>query len=284
MIARWVLWCARHPWPVVLCALLLAALGEVGRRHLAGDIVPDLSDPRIGIVADWMGHPADQTAREVTAVLTGALRDVSGVEAVRGTSMSGMAYVDVVLADAGKIEEARKAIALRIERVRPALPSGVRLQVGPPASSTGWIFEYALVDPARVASSYELRRLQDEVLRPALSSLPGVAEVASVGGGLRQLRIEAMPRELRARGLAFTDLADAARAALGDGSASPEHIAAQPIAEGSVRVRDLARVRLTDDMPTGLADLDIYRARFLLIAAMDAHLCGALLPSDAPHP
>ncbi|HWL84321.1 MAG TPA: efflux RND transporter permease subunit [Polyangiaceae bacterium] len=274
MIARWVLWCARHPWMVIVVALSLAAAGELGRRGLANDVVPDLSDPQIGIVADWMGHPAPEIADAVTSVLSEALQDVPGAKAIRGSTMSGMAYVDVVLESSASLDAAHRAILERVDRVRHELPPNVRLQIGPVASSTGWVFEYALIDPAHVASLFELRRLQDEVLRPALASIPGVAEVASVGGARRQVRIEAKPRELREHALAFTDLLDTLRPifAPGHGMAdvSLEQLEALPVVipaptliagkrasepDEVTRIRDVARVRLTDDMPTGLADV-----------------------------
>ena len=90
----------------------------------------------------------------------------------------------------------------------------MRLYVGPAASSTGWVFEYALTDPALVSSLLDLRRFQDDVLRPALAAIPGVAEVATVGGELREVRVDVKPRQLRERGLAFTDVRRALRAAL----------------------------------------------------------------------
>src|SRR5581483_3688495 len=109
VIARVVSWCARHPGLVIAVALLAAAGGELARRRLAGDVIPELADPQIGLVADWMGHPAPEVATAVTGVLTGALADVPGATAVRGWTMSGMAYVDVVFAGGGDLDAARGA-------------------------------------------------------------------------------------------------------------------------------------------------------------------------------
>jgi copper/silver efflux system protein len=265
MIARLVAWCTRRHRIVMAAALVLAMAGELARRSLSRDAIPDLSDPQIVLVADWMGHPAAEVATEVTQVLTDALKDVPGSTAVRGSSMSGMAYIDVVFASSSTLARGREAILERTRRVRPKLPANVRLQVGPMASSTGWVFQYALVDRSHrefpVGSLSRLRRLQEDVLRPALESIPGVAEVASVGGGARQALVEVKPDQLRARGIGFTDVL----AALGPaarGQADPNRLAAVPLNVASAPhqsrplIGDVADVKITEDMPTGLADLD----------------------------
>ena len=284
MIARVVRWCARQHWVVLAVALVLAVSGEVARRALPGDVIPDLSDPQIGLVADWMGHPAAQVASEVTAVLTNALRDVPNVKAVRGSTMTGMAYVDLVFESVSGLDVARREIAERVAAVGPKLPPGVRLKVGPAASSTGWVFEYALIDPGRVASPLELRRFQDQVLRPKLAAIPGVAEVASVGGAIRQIRVEARPLELRARGLAFSDVLLALEPLLARGqgvlSVSLEQLEGAPLpspTNQAVRVGDVARVRLGEDMPTGQADVAGYPAvGGIVIARRDANLANLI--------
>jgi Cu(I)/Ag(I) efflux system membrane protein CusA/SilA len=279
VIARLVSWCARHHWIVIGIALVLAAIGEIGRRNLSGDVIPDLADPQIGVVADWMGHAAPEVAAKVTAVLTEALQDVPGAKAVRGSTMTGMAYVDVAFDSSSGLDDARRSIADRVAKLRPRLPANVRLQVGPAASSTGWVFEYALSDPRLVSSQLDLRRFQDEVLRPALSSIPGVAEVASVGGDIRQVRVEVKPRELREHALAFTDVVSALQvvAAGSGGAAAKVSLAdlesARVGGEDGTRIRDVANVRLTEDMPTGMADVAGVKAvGGIVIARRDANL------------
>jgi Cu(I)/Ag(I) efflux system membrane protein CusA/SilA len=280
MIARTVLWCARHHWFVVIVALVLAGSGELARRALRGDVVPDLSDPQIGLVVDWMGHPAPDVAAQITSVLTEVLRDLPGVKAVRGSTMTGMAYVDVVLDSASDLDGRRRAIADRVATARSKLPPDARLQLGPAASSTGWVFEYALVDPGHVSSQLELRRIQEDVVKPALAAIPGVAEVASVGGGLRQIRIDALPRALRERGLAFSDVLAALKPVLSRGR-TEEHVPLDALEAASVggganegvRVADVARVRVADDMQSGLADVAGYPAvGGIVIARRDADL------------
>jgi Cu(I)/Ag(I) efflux system membrane protein CusA/SilA len=148
---------------------------------LAQDAVPDLSDPQVGLVVEWMGHPASEVATRVTGVLTESLKSIPGVTSVRGASMSGMAYVDILFGASKSLEPGRREIFRRVEDLKSKLPSTIRLELGPPASSTGWIYEYALVGSSRLPLAVG-HRIQDEVLRDKLMKIPGVAEVASVGG------------------------------------------------------------------------------------------------------
>jgi Cu(I)/Ag(I) efflux system membrane protein CusA/SilA len=253
---------ARHRRAVLAAALLVVAGGVVASLRLSRDAIPDLSDPQIVLVAEWMDHPAPEVASAVTSVLQSALADVPGAAAVRGSSMAGMAYVDVVFESSSRLAAGRQAIVDRVDRARPALPRDVRVNVGPLASSTGWVFQYALVDRSHGQNPAALLRLQQDVLRPALASIPGVAEVASVGGGVEEMLVQVNVEALAARRLAFTDVVAALRSALdappsagAGGSASREAIPlVAPPGSPAARVGDVARVRLAYDMPTGTAD------------------------------
>lgn len=258
---RLMAWSARHSRLILILALLIAVTGGLARRSLSRDAITDLSDPQIVLIADWMGHPTVEVAARITGPLTSLLDGVPASTAVRGTSMPGMAYVDVVFASPSALEEGRAEIARRVAAGRARLPATARLQIGPLASSTGWVFQYALVDPARRMSPLELRRIQDEIVGPALATLPGVAEMAPLGGLVQQLSVEASPDLLRTHGIAFGDLVSAVRAIdatrpqpsveqIQDAVVGPAAGAAPP-----VRVRDVAYVRITRDMPSGLADL-----------------------------
>ena len=271
MISRLVAWSARHHWTVIVVSLLVAIGCDLARRRLSRDVIPDLADPQIALVADWMGHPAPEVAASVTQPLTEALAGVPGSKAIRGSTMTGMAYVDVVFESASGLDAAHREIAARVERTRAQLPPNVRIYLGPTASTTGWVFEYALTDRARVSSLLDMRRFQDDVLKPALAAVPGVAEIASVGGDLRQVRIDLKPREMRERGLAYTDVLAAVRPvfqapgsglATGVARVSTADLEALPIVVGSetIRLRDVALVREVEDMQTGLADMGGVRA------------------------
>jgi Cu(I)/Ag(I) efflux system membrane protein CusA/SilA len=278
VITRVVAWCTRHSRAVIAAALVLAVAGALGRRTLSRDAVPDLSDPQIGVVVDWMGHPAPEVATRVTQVLTDALRAVPGSTVVRGSSMSGMAYVDVVFASASDLDRKRRSVSDRVDAVRPRLPPNARVQVGPAASSTGWVFQYALVEPARRGTSPRIRLYQDNVVRPALLAIPGVAEVASVGETLREVLVVADPEQLRARNIAFSDVASAL-APVARGEADPQRFAEVPLAPAPgapdpsrTSVASVAHLTVAADMPTGVADLrgELSTVGGIVVARRDA--------------
>jgi Cu(I)/Ag(I) efflux system membrane protein CusA/SilA len=212
MISRLVTWCTRHNRTVLVLALILAITGEWARRSLSRDAVPDLSDPQIGLFVDWMGHPATEVAARLTTPLTDELKSVEGSTAIRGSSMAGMAYVDVVFGSSSSLEPGRQDILQRVANIRGRLPANARIQIGPAASSTGWIFQYTLVDPAHHVGFAVGKRTQDELLRPALATIPGVAEVATVGEPVEEVLVEPDPDQLRARGVAFSDVVASVRA------------------------------------------------------------------------
>jgi Cu(I)/Ag(I) efflux system membrane protein CusA/SilA len=251
----------------VVLALLAVAVagGELGRRRLPRDAIPDLSDPQIVLVTEWMGRPASEVAEKVTAVLTRELGGIPGSAAIRGSSMSGMSFVDVVFAPGASLARGRTEILERAKRARPRLPPDARVTVGPEASSTGWIYQYVIVDPAR-RNPLVARRFQDELLRPALAAVPGVVEVASVGGAIEELVVRVEPARLSASGLAFSDLLPALRTAgvaepaltataLGSLSVgAPPRPSSEPGAPRAVRLGDVADVRVSSGMAGGLAD------------------------------
>src|SRR5204863_4768753 len=122
----------------------------------------------------------------------------------------------VTFAAAADLAAGRRAILERVAGVAAALPPTVRVQVGPEASSTGWVFQYALADPTYGTPPRQLRALQNDVVGPALSAIPGVVEVASVGGVTDDVLVEVRAASLRERGLAFTDVVAAVHSTLGD--------------------------------------------------------------------
>jgi Cu(I)/Ag(I) efflux system membrane protein CusA/SilA len=242
---------------VILIAVLLAVLGEGARRRLSRDAVPDLSDPQIGLVAEWMGHPASEVAASVTQILTEALKSVPGAHAVRGASMSGMAYVDILFASSANLEAGRREILRRVENLQARLPPALRLHMGPAASATGWVYQYALVGQSHAPLAVG-HRVQDELLRPALEAIPGVAEVASVGGTTEQMLVETNTERLRARNLAYSDLVESVRTEA-HGNPDAWKIDTLPLHAGNdsrkLLIGDVAHTTLTTDMPIGMADL-----------------------------
>jgi copper/silver efflux system protein len=277
MIARVVGWCTRHPVAVLFSTFTVALGSYASQRSLPRDVIPDLSDPQIVLFAEWMGHSAMDVSTKVAQVLTAGLRDVPGATAVRGSSMSGMAYLDVIFASSADLAKGRDEIAARVEKMRAQLPSTARVQVGPLASSTGWVFQYALLPPTGSAGMgmgkpsrdappplYRIRKFQDEILRPALSAIPGVAEVASVGGESQELAIETSPDQLFSASVPFSDVVTAATMAI-NGSANPtiRQLEESPLpvlsatnAAAPLRLKDVSRVRVAPGMSTGMADVD----------------------------
>ena len=278
MIGRLVEWCTRHSPAVIAAAVLVAIGGEWARRSLSRDAVPDLSDPQVGMVVDWMGHPAAEVATGVTQVLTDALKSIPGVTTVRGASMSGMAYVDVVFTSSRSLEPGRQEILQRVANLGSRLPANIRVQIGPAASSTGWIFQYALVDTShRTAVVPVGRDVQEELLRPALEAIPGVAEVASVGEIAQELLVETNADQLRARGAAFSDVVAAVRAEA-HGDPDLQRIETLPLSRAGgdkkekLRIGDVAHASIAPDMPTGIADLNGNKAVVggIVVARRDA--------------
>jgi Cu(I)/Ag(I) efflux system membrane protein CusA/SilA len=267
-IARLVAFCAGHPRALLLAGVLAALGGAVAQRSLARDVIPDLSDPQVVLVADWMGHPAAEVAARVTEVLTGALGGVPGSTAVRGTSMSGMAYVDVVFDSVAALTEGRAEIARRVAALRPRLPPAVRVEVGPAASATGWVFQYALI-PAKPQAMpmletqhvgtggplRPLRQFQDQVLRPALGAVPGVAEVASLGGQTNELLLETTAEQLHAVGAAVSDVQAAVASALAQHADATVDDLKQALGRDPLLAK-VTGVRIAPAMPAGLADVD----------------------------
>jgi copper/silver efflux system protein len=305
VIERLVGWCTRWHWLVMAAALVTGLVGELARRSLSRDAIPDLSDPQIAVIAEWMGHPATEVAEKVTRELTRAFDGVPGSTAVRGSSMAGMAYVDVVFSDVRDLEEGRKAIGERLKRARSRLPDTTRVQVGPLASSTGWVFQYVLVDPSRRAPLLRMRRLQDTLIRPALMKIPGVAEVASVGGNVQQALVDVSSDQLRARGVAFTDVVSSLRGQA-TGTADLKRFRFLPVQnapefEGMSKTHlgDLAQFRFDSDMLTGYADFngEVAALGGIVVAKRDAdpsklipevrraldELRGKLTPGNVPN-
>ena len=137
MIAALVAWSARHRGTVFAVAFLAALSGELGRRAVRRDLIPDLSYPQIAIAVEWPGHPALDVAASATSLVASALESVPGVATVRGSSMAGMGYVDVVFRSASALADGRAEIVRRTAALRDRLPRNAKLRVGPDASSVG---------------------------------------------------------------------------------------------------------------------------------------------------
>lgn len=187
---------ATNPWLTVLFALAMAAFGYRAWRTTPLDAIPDLSDVQVIVFTEWQGRSPDLVEDQITYPITSALLSAPKVSSVRGQSMFGMSFVYVIFEDGTDLYWARSRVLEYLSRVTAKLPPEATPVLGPDASGVGWVFQYALVSKNGEHDLSELRALQDWNLRYALESLPGVAEVASVGGFVREYQIDVDPAKL----------------------------------------------------------------------------------------
>ena len=196
---------------LVLGATLAALVGAYyAMRNIPLDALPDLSDTQVIVYSRWDRSPdilEDQVTYPIIAALLGAPR----VKAIRGFSDFGFSYVYVIFEDGTDIYWARTRVLEYLSKITSQLPSGVRTQLGPDATSLGWVFQYALIDRGGKHSSDELRSYQDWFLRYALQSVPGVAEIAAVGGQVREYQVTVNPSALAAYKLPLDAVISAVR-------------------------------------------------------------------------
>ncbi len=218
MIARIIAGCARQPWLVVFIVSALSVVAARVARDVPLDAVPDLAEPQLIVVVEYEGRSPEVIEDTITAPLSSLLASAPGVRVVRGQSSFGLSFVTVVLLEGERERDARVVVQDAIARAH--LPTTASVTVGPDGSGVGWVYQYALrakdgaLDDA--VNLADLRRLQDTVIGPALRALPGVAEVAAVGGFERELVVHVDPVRLRAADVTLTDVVAAVRASTGD--------------------------------------------------------------------
>ena len=174
------------------------------------DAIPDLADTQVIVTARWERSP-DLVEDQVTYPLVTALLGSPKVKAIRGFSDFGASFVYVIFEDGTDPSWARSRVLESLSKLEAQLPPGVRAELGPDASSVGWVFQYALVDRTGRHSTDELRSYQDWFLRYSLQAVPGVAEVATVGGQVRQYQVNVNPNALASYGLTVGDVVRAVR-------------------------------------------------------------------------
>ena len=215
MIERIIEWSARNRFLVLLLTAAAVACGLWTMRRVPLDAIPDLSDAQVIVYSRWDRSP-DILEDQVTYPIASALLGAPRVKAVRGVSDFGYSYVYVVFEDGTDLYWARSRVLELLSKILPRLPEGVRTEIGPDATSVGWVYQYALVDRSGHNDLQQLRSLQDWWLRYQLQSVPGVAEVAAVGGFVKQYQVSADPERLRAYGLGLPQLVDAIRKSNGE--------------------------------------------------------------------
>jgi Cu(I)/Ag(I) efflux system membrane protein CusA/SilA len=199
-------WSVTNRFFVVLAALLLAASGSFALRNTPVDAIPDLSDVQVIIKTSYPGQAPQVVEDQVTYPLTTAMLSVPGAVTVRGFSFFGDSYVYVIFDDATDLYWARSRVLEYLTQVATSLPETATPQLGPDATGVGWVYVYAISDPTGQHDLSELRSLQDFFLKYQLQTVPGVSEVATLGGMVRQYQVEADPEKLRAFGIPLSHI------------------------------------------------------------------------------
>ena len=203
MIARIIEWSSRNRLLVVCSTLLAVALGLRAMRTLPVDAMPDLGENQVIVFADWPGRAPQEIESLVTRPLSLGLQGLADVKAVRGSSMFGFTLISVIFEDSVLTASSRQRVSERLASLARKLPRGVEAALGPDATGLGWVYQYYLaVDSAKAKTNLgELRTLQDTLIGPELSAIPGVAEVASIGGFVKEYQIEVDSAKMRAAGV-----------------------------------------------------------------------------------
>ncbi|NUN93227.1 MAG: efflux RND transporter permease subunit [Verrucomicrobiae bacterium] len=214
MILRLIDWSLRNRLLVLVFSLLVAGWGIWAAFHTPVDAIPDLSENQVIVFADWTGRSPREIEDQVTYPLTVNLRGLAGVKTVRASSNFGFSMVTVIFEDRVDPWFARTRVLERLNTIGSLMPRGVVPVLGPDATGLGWVYQYYL--DASVAAARgrgydlgELRALQDWLVRYQLNAVPGVAEVASVGGFVRQYQVDVSPNKLRAFGVTLSQVAEA---------------------------------------------------------------------------
>jgi Cu(I)/Ag(I) efflux system membrane protein CusA/SilA len=212
VIARWIEWCAHNRFLVFTGTLTLVLAGSWSLRQVSLDALPDISDVEVIVHTEWTGEPPNIIEDQVTYPIVTALLAAPHVKAVRAQTMFGDSYVFVVFEDTTDLYWARSRVLEYLQQLQGKLPEAAHPTIGPDATGAGWVYEYALVDHTHQQSLADLRSLQDWFLRYQLATVPGVAEVATIGGFVRQYQVNLDPDKLRAYGIPLSTVIEKIRA------------------------------------------------------------------------
>ena len=277
MIRKLIEWSIARRGLVAMGALALLVGGALYLRTMPVDAIPDLSDVQVIVYTEYPGQAPQVVEDQVTYPIVTAMLGVPNTKVVRGQSMFSTAFVYVIFQEGTDLYWARSRVLERLNAIQAKLPSGAKAELGPDATGIGWVYQYALESPNH--SLAELRTIQDFQIRYALQGLPGVAEVASIGGFVRQYQVLLDPVRLRAFGVTARQIADAVRGANEDIGARTievagsdyairgrgyfrgvEDIANVAVGVGSggrpVRIADVANVTIGPDLRAGIAERD----------------------------
>ena len=278
-IARVIGACAQNRVLTILAVLAAGAWGVWSLQNTPLDAIPDLSDVQVIVFTEWPAQSPDLVEDQITYPISARLLAAPKVRSVRGQSFFGLSFVYAIFEDGTDIYWARSRVLEYLSGIQGQLPSGVTPALGPDATGVGWVFEYALVDRTGALDLADLRSLQDWNVRYALESVPGVAEVASVGGFVRQYQVQVDPNRLLALQVSIQDVIRAVRESNEDTGGRTIEFAGHEYAirgRGYVRhvedlrrvplrvsdagapvyLEDVATVQIGPDMRRGLVELD----------------------------
>src|SRR5437660_3742899 len=216
LIERVIAASARNKFLVFIFTFFGIAAGIYGLRNTPLDAIPDLSDVQGIAYTEWEGRSPDLVEDQVTYPISTVFIAAPKVKFVRGESMFGKSFVYVIFQDGTDIYWARSRVIEYLNSIRGSLPEGVNPMIGPDATGVGWVYEYALVDDSGKLDLAQLRSIQDWNLRYALESVKGVAEVAPVGGFVKEYQIDVDPNALSAHGVPLSDLVARVKSSNGD--------------------------------------------------------------------
>ncbi len=279
MLNHLIRWSVHNRLLVLMLALFAAAAGLLAIDVTPVDALPDLSDTQVIVRAEYSGQPPQVVQDQVGYPLATAMLSVPMAKTVRAYSLYGDAYLYILFDQGTDLYWARSRVLEAMSQVQSRLPAGVRLSLGPDATGVGWIFEYALVDRSGRHDISELRSLQDWFLRYQLKTVPNVAEVASLGGMVRQYQVVVDPIRLASQRLSITDVVRALQRGNSETGGGVVELAETdfmvrahgylrhledfrqiPLKTDSsgtvVRLGDVARVQLGPQMRLGVAELD----------------------------
>jgi len=279
MLKHLIAWSVHNRFLVLLAALVITGWGWVSLHKTPLDAIPDLSDVQVIIRTSFPGQAPRVVEEQVTYPITTTMLSVPGAQVVRGYSFFGDSYVYVIFEDGTDLYWARSRVLEYLNQAAADLPGGVRPRLGPDATGVGWVYNYALVDRSGRHDLAELRSLQDWFLKFELQTVPGVSEVATVGGMVRQYQVVVDPEKLRAFGITLAKVSAAIRAANREvggsvvelaeaeymvrtrgylnGLEDLQHVPIMVTEMGTpVLLRDIAQVRIGPEMRRVVADLD----------------------------
>jgi Cu(I)/Ag(I) efflux system membrane protein CusA/SilA len=209
LIGRVIAGCARNPILTVVFVAMLGLWGVLSLRAAPLDAIPDLSDTQVIVLTDWPGRSPDLVEDQVTYPVSSALMSAPGVSYVRGQSFFGLSFVNVIFEDGTDLYWARSRVLEYLSTVSADLPADANPSLGPDATGVGWVFMYVLVDDSGAHDLAELRSLQDWNIRYALQSVPGVAEIAAIGGFEKQYQVLLDPIRMMSHGVSTNDITQA---------------------------------------------------------------------------